>query len=93
MRAAAEAVEVIAVELEARRPVRVERAAHEAALHAAIALRRFDGRDCVFYLVVVDRCYLLNPQLFFERADGGHGYFAMKHCQQKSIKNPFHAGA
>ena len=42
MRAAAETVEVVAVELQARRPVRVERAAHEAVLYRPVALRHFD---------------------------------------------------
>ena len=59
MRAAAEAVEVVAVELQARRPVRVERAAHEAMLNRPIAPRRLDGRHRSFDFVVVDSFYLL----------------------------------
>ena len=47
---AAEAVEVVAVELQAWCPVRVERAAHEAMLNRPIAPRRLDGRDRAFYL-------------------------------------------
>ena len=40
---AAKTVEVVAVEFEAWCPVRMERAAHEAVLHGAVALSRFDG--------------------------------------------------
>jgi len=54
VRSAAEAVEVIAVQLQARRPVRVERTAHEAMLHRHVTLRRLDGRYAVFDFVVVD---------------------------------------
>ena len=43
VRAASEAVEVIAVELQARRPVCVERATYEAGLHGAVALRGLYG--------------------------------------------------
>ena len=54
MRPAAETVEVVAVEFQARRPVCMERTAHEAMLHCPVTFRRLDGRYAVFDFVVVD---------------------------------------
>ena len=42
VRAAAEAVEVVAVEFQARRPVRVKRTAHEALLYRPVEFCRLD---------------------------------------------------
>ena len=71
MRPAAEAVEVVAVEFETRRPVRVERTAHEAVLDRAVAFRRLDGRHCLFDFVVVDS---LLPPVISREEKSSHLY-------------------